>query len=120
MEDCALRDFTPDECVALLGASDVAHIALSRRSLPVVEPVHYRLAGDLLVIVGDRADAIEHSGTRRHVVCLETDGLSGDGARWVVQVTGVLDLDDAVPVIHLDTATITGRQWSRSEGLRDG
>ena len=113
MDDGTLRHFSDDECIALLGASGVARVAFSRHALPVIDPVHYRLAGDLLVIAGEARGSIATSAEDRHVVCFETEGLSGDGsARWVVQVTGLLGADGEHQVLDLATAIIAGRVWS--------
>jgi nitroimidazol reductase NimA-like FMN-containing flavoprotein (pyridoxamine 5'-phosphate oxidase superfamily) len=100
------------ECIELLGRTNVARIALSRHALPVIEPVHYRLAGDLLVIAGEHPDSMVTSAAERHVVCFQTDGPFHDGdTRWFVQVTGLLDPEGEHHVLHLDTAMISGRVW---------
>ena len=113
MDDGALRHFSDAECIGLLGQSGVARVALSRHALPVIDPVHYRLAGDLLLISGEHRGPIANSTAERHVVCFETDGLSGDRrARWVVQVVGLLDVDGGHHLLHLPTAMISGRFWS--------
>jgi nitroimidazol reductase NimA-like FMN-containing flavoprotein (pyridoxamine 5'-phosphate oxidase superfamily) len=112
MDDGATRHFSADECIALLGDSGVARVALSRHALPVIDPVHYRLAGDLLVIAGERGGPIATSADEHHVVCFEAEGpSSGDGARWVVQVTGLLGTVGEHQVLRLTATMISGRVW---------
>jgi uncharacterized protein len=109
MEDGALQRLTESECVAMLGRVDVARIALSRHALPVIEPVHYRLEGDVLLLTVDHPESIASAARERHVVCLEVDGLHpGGDARWVVQVTGPLRTDGEVQQLDLSTAMIAG------------
>lgn len=111
MDEGAIRHFSNDECIALLGESGVARVALSRHALPVIDPVHYRLTGDLLVIAGERGGSIATSANERHVVCFEAEGLSVGGSLWVVQVTGHLGTIGDHQVLHLATAMISGRLW---------
>lgn len=114
MNDGTFGHFSDDQCIALLGESGVARVALSRHALPVIDPVHYRLAGDVLVMEGERLGTIAMSARDRHVVCFETEGLSGDGSEhWVVQITGPLGADGEHQTLDLATAMISGRVWSK-------
>lgn len=112
MEIAGLRHFSDAECIALLGQSDVARVALSRQALPIIEPVHYHLAGDLLVISAGHPGSAMMSPADGRVVCFEADGPLRDGStRWVVQVTGVLDPRGDQHVLRLDAAMLSGRVW---------
>lgn len=82
------HDFDDDQCLALLGRSQLGRIALSLRAMPVVVPVRYVLQGsEPYFALMDRHLAEGASGS---VVGLQADGYDEDSSRrWTVLAIGL-------------------------------
>ena len=79
--------FDDEQCLALLGRSQLGRIALSLRAMPIVVPVRYRLDdGDLLFAVsGEQLKKALHG----NIAALQAEGFAEDGGqRWTVFATG--------------------------------
>lgn len=78
-----------DECLRLLATAELGRIALTDDALPVIVPVNFRLAQQLVLIrtgLGTKLDA----ATRNAVVAFEVDDV--DPVRkvgWSVMVQGI-------------------------------
>lgn len=95
--------FDDATCLALLSRSNYGRVGLSIRALPVVIPVRYTVAGDMIHIhVTDLQVAAAISG---NVAALQADGFDEDsGRRWTV-----LSVGQAVPVEDPERAELLRR-----------
>ena len=83
---------TKAECLQLLGTVRSGRIALSKRALPTIMPVMYRIDG-ATVTFGVSGGLLAAAAERGDVVCFEADFTSADESElWSVVVVGKLRL----------------------------
>jgi hypothetical protein len=80
------------ECLRLLGRTQLGRIVVSLRALPIVLPVRYELTdGNLLFVVSD--DKVWR-GLNGCIVTLHAEGVEEDkGRRWSVNAIGAVEHD---------------------------
>jgi nitroimidazol reductase NimA-like FMN-containing flavoprotein (pyridoxamine 5'-phosphate oxidase superfamily) len=130
-----LEILTRDECLALLGASQVGRVAVSRYALPAILPVNFAMLGDDIVFAtgtGSKSLAIDDET----VIAFEVDAIDpADRTGWSVLAVGKarpfderdpdvaaareLDLHPwvgrhAVDLIRMPTERLTGRRLIES------
>lgn len=114
-----LQRLTVDECLRLLGGTDLARLALTRHALPFVAPVRFHLRDYALLIAAEGCWPVAGAARDHQVVCLEADDIiAGEGGRWIVHVTGPLtpfnangraaDDDPPLSMLSLSTAMVAG------------
>ena len=84
----ALRELTRDQCLRLLDSVEVGRVGVSIDALPVILPVNFAVADDLVIfrtVPGTKLDA----ALMRAVVAFEADDHAADGSwGWSVLVRG--------------------------------
>lgn len=126
IEDVETEELPRPTCLELLGSRSLGRIAFSRRALPAVVPVTYRLVGDRLVFFSP-SEAGLLTGGRNSVVAFEVDDVDPDTfAGWSVVVIGVIEEQQSVEVeealephetVALATGHLCGRRF-KAVGLR--
>lgn len=128
-----LAEISPAECRRLLASVPIGRLAFTVGALPTVEPVHFALRGDEVLIPARRGGRVE-SASRGAVVAFEVDEYdAATGAGWSVTVVGpsrvlsdaaevaALHAGGLVPwasatescVVALRTSRVTGRRLAR-------
>lgn len=139
-EDPVLDPLTPAECRRLLTSVPIGRIAFTVGALPTIQPVHFAVRGDEVLIPARRGGKVE-AASRGAVVAFEVDeydGLTRTG--WSVTVVGpsrvlsgaaeVAALEDSgltpwVPdpngsMVAVRIAQISGRRLTRACPPHDG
>ncbi|MGW0227157.1 pyridoxamine 5'-phosphate oxidase family protein [Actinopolymorpha singaporensis] len=109
-----LEVLPPTECLRLLGQAPIGRIVFTEQALPAVQPVHYALDGDSVVIrttVGSKLAA----AARNSIVAFEVDQIdAGHQVGWSVTVVGHAEMvTEAKEIDRL--AGLPLQSWSPSE-----
>lgn len=109
--DRTLEDLDEEECRRLLATAVIGRLAFTEGALPTIQPVHFALSGDRVVIptrVGSKAAA----ASRGAVVAFEADDFDAAGrVGWNVTVIGPSwVITDPVEVRALDALGV--RPWA--------
>src|SRR3954447_459718 len=88
----SLTGLSRDECLVGLAAHSLGRLAISAHALPVIIPVHYSLA-DELIVFKTRMDGMIARACDGSVVAFQVDNLGRDrGTEWSVLVVGLATL----------------------------
>lgn len=109
-----LEVLPPTECLRLLGQAPIGRIVFTEQALPAVQPVHYALDGDSVVIrttVGSKLAA----AARNSIVAFEVDQIdAGHEVGWSVTVVGHAEMvTEAKEIDRL--AGLALHSWSPAE-----
>ncbi|MFD2080882.1 Nitroimidazol reductase NimA, pyridoxamine 5'-phosphate oxidase superfamily [Actinopolymorpha cephalotaxi] len=109
-----LEVLPPTECLRLLGQAPIGRIVFTEQALPAVQPVHYALDGDSVVIrttVGSKLAA----AARNSIVAFEVDQIdAGHEVGWSVTVVGHAEMvTEAKEIDRL--AGLSLHSWSPAE-----
>jgi hypothetical protein len=122
VDGAGLRVLTAAECMHRLASVSVGRVALSHRALPAILPVHFRLAGDGIV-VQTRAGTTLHRSTDGTVVAFEAEGPAGFAdPEWSVLVHGLAThqlpprADEAPVTIVIGVQNVSGRELLDTAG----
>ncbi len=109
------EDLTRQECLDLLRRASLGRIGVSSGALPHVEPVHFRLVGDDVVLRVGQRTRLDIAATD-NVVAFEVDSFdSRSRTGWSVMVTGVARrLDDPSMLEAVDASDLP--PWSTEAG----
>jgi nitroimidazol reductase NimA-like FMN-containing flavoprotein (pyridoxamine 5'-phosphate oxidase superfamily) len=109
------EDLTRAECLDLLRRASLGRIGVSSGALPHVEPVHFRLVGDEVVLRVGQQTRLDVAATD-NVVAFEVDSFDPRSRTgWCVVVTGVARrLDDPKTLDELDAFDLPA--WSTDIG----
>src|ERR1700722_8489799 len=112
--DEGLELLSEDECRYLLGTASVGRVGVSVNALPVIMPVNYRLAGDVIRFWSG-PDLKLKAAQAHTVVAFEVDDFDPEHQRgWSVLAVGLAAVVDDADV--LDAAARDGfRPWAESE-----
>jgi hypothetical protein len=108
-----LDELDEEECRLLLGTGVIGRIGFTLGALPAIQPVHFALLGNHVVIPtrpGSKAAAAAHGA----VVAFEVDSFDA-GARtgWSVTVVGPSRIVDAEEFAELDALGL--RPWAATD-----
>ncbi len=121
LDTAGLRVLTRAECLHLLRTVKVGRVALSHRALPMILPVHFRIADDDSIRIVTSPGNTLHRATDRAVVAFEAEGPAGAAEpTWSVIVHGVathVEPSDRFVVGAQVGVAISGDQMSGREVL---
>lgn len=90
LDTAGLRVLTRAECLRLLRTVTVGRVAVSHRALPMILPVHFRIADDDSIRIETAPGTTLHRATDHAVVAFEAEGPAGaTEPSWSVIVHGV-------------------------------
>jgi uncharacterized protein len=90
LDKAGLRVLTRAECLHLLRTVNVGRVAGSHRALPMILPVHFRIADDDSITIETAHGTTLHCATDHAVVAFEAEGPAGSAEpSWSVIVHGV-------------------------------
>ena len=90
LDTAGLRVLTRAECLHLLRSVRVGRVAVSHRALPMILPVHFRVADDDSIRIETTPGTTLHRATDHAVVAFEAEGPAGSAEpTWSVIVHGV-------------------------------
>lgn len=139
-DDPVLDTLSPTDCRALLASVPIGRLAFTVGALPSIQPVHFEVRGDEVLIPTRRGGKVE-AASRGAVVAFEADEYDpGTGTGWSVTVVGpsrvLLDPAELAAlsrsglvawapapdacVVAVRIARITGRRLSRPLPSHDG
>jgi nitroimidazol reductase NimA-like FMN-containing flavoprotein (pyridoxamine 5'-phosphate oxidase superfamily) len=103
------------ECLALLSRATLGRIGVSAGALPHVEPVHFRLVGDEVLMRVGRRSRLDIAATD-NVVAFEVDAFDAvSRTGWSIVVTGVARRVDEPEAIEA-LASLAVPQWATDNG----
>jgi hypothetical protein len=77
LDTAGLRVLTRAECLHLLRTVTVGRVAVSHRALPMILPVHFRVADDDSIRIETTPGTTLHRATDHTVVAFEAEGPAG-------------------------------------------
>jgi hypothetical protein len=90
LDTAGLRVLTRAECLHLLQTVRVGRVAISHRALPMILPVHFRIADDDSIRIETAPGTTLHRATDHAVVAFEAEGPAGSAEpTWSVIAHGV-------------------------------
>jgi len=101
-----------DECLALLGATEVGRIGVVADGQPLVFPVNYVLDGHSIIVRTDVGNML--TGASLALVAFEIDSFDADSrSGWSVMVQGVgHDITDALDRTSEHLQTVDVQPWA--------
>lgn len=119
----SLTELSRDECLVGLASHSLGRLAISAHALPVILPVRYTLADDLIVFK-TRVDGMVARACDGSVVAFQVDNLGRDrGTAWSVLVVGLAALlagNDALRSLPLPAVGSAGRGPAQFIGITIG
>ena len=109
--DRTLEVLDEEECLRLLGTAVIGRLAFTEEALPTIQPVHFTLSGDR-VVIPTRTGSKVAAASRGAVVAFEVDDFDAAGrVGWNVTVIGPSGvITDPVEVRALDALGV--RPWA--------
>ena len=119
----SLATLSREECLRGLASHSLGRLAVTAHALPVIVPIHYSLANDVIVfralVGGMVARACDGS-----VVAFQVDNLGrDDGTEWSVLVVGLaalLGATDALRALPLPAVSAPGKGPDQFVGITIG
>jgi hypothetical protein len=105
LDRAGLLVLTRAECLHRLRTVNVGRVAVSHRALPMILPVHFRIAEDDSITIETSPGTTLHRATAQTVVAFEAEGPTGSPEpSWSVIVHGVATHPDGA-----DRFAVSGR-----------